>query len=105
MPILTRPDGTTVEGEYLTVEFSDGSIVTASSQEFGITQDSRSVSIPCGPKILSEIFSSGKRLDEIVYAVISSPDWQELARVAIEYCLQLRGGEFLMQLEGQIMDR
>ena len=105
MPTLTRPDGTTVEAEYLTVEFPDGSRVTASSQEFGITQDGRSVSIPCGLKFLTEIFSSGKKLDEAIYAVLSSPEWQELARVAIEYCLQFRGGEFLMQLEGQIIDR
>ena len=105
MPTLTRPDGTTVEAEYLTVEFKDGTRVEASGQEFDLTQNGRSISIPCGPKLFRDILFSGKQPDEFLYAVISSPEWQELARVAIEHCLMMRSeGHPPMILEGHIMD-
>ena len=103
MPTLTRPDGTKVESEHLTVEFPDGTKVTASGQDFDVEQDDRSVSIPCTAKIIAEILASGRRLDEAAYAVLSSPDGQELVRVAIEFCLQLRGGDYAMRLEGQLV--
>ena len=104
MPTLTRPDGTKVESENLTVEFPDGTKVTASGQDFDIEQDDRSIYIPCTARIVTEILASGRRLDEIAYAVLSSPDGQELVRVAIEFCLQLRGGGYAMRLEGQMVD-
>ena len=89
MPTLTRPDGTKV---------------TAWGQDFEIEQGGRSVSIPCTARIIAEILSSGRRLDEVAYAVLSSPDGQELVRVAIEFCLQLRGGDYAIRLEGQLVD-
>ena len=104
MPTWTHPDGSKVEAEYLTVEYSDGTKLEASSQDFGIKQEGRSISIPCGPKLFRDIMFSGKQPDEIVYAVISSPEWQELARVTIEHCLMMRSeSQPPMVLEGHIM--
>ena len=104
MPTFTRPDGT-IEGKYLSVEYHDGTRVEASDQEFDLKQNGRSISILCGPKLFRDIMSSGKQPEQILYAVISSPDLQELARVVIEQCLMMRSeGHPPMMLEGHIMD-
>ena len=105
MPTFTRPDGTRVEGKHLTVEYADGTKVVASDEDFDINQNGRSISIPCGPKLFMDILHSGRQPEEMLYAVISSPEWQELARIAIEHCLMMRSeGQPPMMLEGHIID-
>ena len=104
MPTLTRPDGTKVESEHLRVEFPDGTKGAASGQDFDAQQDGSPVSIPCTNRIIAQIPSAGNRLDEVAYAVLSSPDGEEMVRMAIELCLQLRGGGYAMRLEGRLVD-
>ena len=104
MAILTRPDGTKVEAKHITIEYPDGTKVTGSDQDFDIDQDGPSAFIKIGRGIITEMVSSGKVLEQVLTAVLISPDSQELARVAVDLCLQLRGGDYLMQLEGQIID-
>ena len=104
MATLTRPDGTKVEAKHITMEYPDGIRIVASDEVFDIDQDGPSVFIRIGQGIITEMVSSGKVFEQVLTAVLISPDSQELARVAVDLCLQLRGGDYLMQLEGQIID-
>ncbi|MYC37032.1 MAG: hypothetical protein F4X66_08990 [Chloroflexi bacterium] len=104
MPTFSRSDGTRVEGKHLTVEYADGTKVTASDEDFDIKQNGRSISIPCGPKLFMDILRSGKQPEEMLYAVISSPEWQELARVMISSIAEMRSeGQPPMVIEGHIV--
>ena len=104
MAMLTRPDGTKVEAKHITIEYPDGIKVTESDQDFDMDQDGPSVFIRIGQGIFTEMVSSGKSFEQVLTAVLISPDLQEVARVAVDLCLQLRGGDYLMRLEGQIID-
>ena len=105
MAIVTRPDGTRVEGKYLRVEFADGTKVEASDEEFSLNQSGRSISIPCGPKLFMEILRLGRQPEEVLYAIISSPEGQEIARAAIEQCLMMRSeGQPPAMFEGYIIN-
>ena len=93
------------KGKHLTVEYADGTKVIATDEDFNIKQSGHSISIPCGPKLFMDILRSGRQPEDMLYAVINSPEWQELAGIAIQHCLMMRSeGHPLMTLEGHIMD-
>ena len=52
-----------------------------------------------------EIMRLGRQPEEVVYAIISSPEGQEIARAVIEQCLMMRSeGHPPVMLEGYIMN-
>ena len=104
MATYTGPDGTKLEAKHITLEYPDGTKVTGTDKDFDIDQDGPSVSIRIGQGIIMKIVSSGKLSEQLLTAVFISPDLQELARVAVDLCVQLRGGDYLMRFEGQIID-
>ena len=104
MATIDLPDGTKAEGKHIRMEYPDGRQIIASDEDFDIEQDGASVIIRIGQRILKEMVSAGKAYEQELAVVFISPDLQEIARVAIELCLQLRGGDYLIRLEGQIID-
>ena len=104
MATIDLSDGTKVEAKHIRMEYPDGLRIMASDEDFDIDQDGPSVLIRIGQRIFMDMVSSGKAFEQALPAVIISADSQELARVAIDLCLQVRGGDYPMQLEGQIID-
>ena len=104
MATIDLPDGTKAEAKHIRIEYPDGRRIIASDEDFDIDQDGASVLIRIGQRIFMKMVSAGKAYEDVPAAVFISPDLQELARVAIDLCLHLRGGDYLVQLEGQIID-